>query len=127
MDATRLRALIGASLNAQSAFEASLAAVDAARLAVDDARARLRHEAGNLKALIGDSFVIFGDKVVRVSGGPDGIAVHSYPLASCPVVAPPPVPLPEADPPAPRKAVAETSASNVPTSGGVVPPLGKKK
>ncbi len=121
MDATRVRALVEAALDAQRQFDVALAADEAARKAVEVARETRRREVGNLKAIINDTFVIYGDKIVRVGNNSDGIAVFAYPLVSCPVIVPPPEPLPEAPaaPPVAKKAV-------VPTSGGVVPPLGKK-
>jgi predicted component of type VI protein secretion system len=153
MDATRLRALIEGALAAQSEFDAASRREEAARDATQRAAERCRNEVNALEAVLNGAVVVFGDKLVRVGSGSGGFPVRTLiatPLVSVPVAAPPPAPLPEADPPVERKAItsddiAATALNKdskahwpipvppappktpVPTSGGTIPTLGKKK
>lgn len=120
MDATRLRALIDGALAAQAAFVACKAASEEMRKEYERVTERHRAEVGNLRAALADGAAVYGDKLVRVGPGTEtGQWVHVTPVVTVPVVAPPPAPLPEAKPPAPK-------AAN-PLSGGSVPDIKKAR
>lgn len=128
MDATRLRSLIEGALSAQSELEASERARREAETAVDRARERHRIEVGNLRAAIGAGCVIFGENLVRVGHIQErGEGVILISLATVPVVAPPPAPLPEADPPVPRRAITAQDMADTAKPKSAAPPLAAGK
>lgn len=127
MDATRIRVLIEAAASAQTAFDNAEDNLRAAKELRDKLREKQVKEVGNLKAALDTTFVMYGDKIVRVGNDEHGIRLFFYPLVTVPVLAPPPAPLPEAEPPpVPVPAPAKAKAAP-PLAAGTVPTLGNKK
>ncbi len=134
MDTHALRKLVDAGIEAQKAFEEAEANFNAARVATDAARDRVKHDLSNLDHALAGACVIHGDNVLSVvfDTTKSMKLIKSVPLVQFKVVAPPSPP--EVEPPAPVKSQPEpaakpataTAAAATPTSGGIVPPLGKK-
>lgn len=131
MDATRLRTLIEAAMDAQRAHDAAIEAETQAHKDTESARELCRKEVGNLYAAITETGIAFGDKFVRVENSAGGKRLIVVPLVSVPLVAPLPAPLPEAVPveqvkrvEQPKVMVPQTAPN--PLSGGSVPATVKK-
>lgn len=129
MDATRLRELINAALEAQRVFDAAVENCKAAEKSRLTARDRCLAECGSLKSALSDSFALFGENVIRVGNDETGLRVFSLQIVNVPVLAPPPPPLPEASAP-PKSERANTIPPNTvpaaPLAGGKIPDAAKK-
>ncbi len=87
MDASRLRPLIEAALEAQRVYQAADAARKDADKVVERTRAKLHTEIVALRAALGEQMAIYGDVVIGVP--PHNDTIHATPLLKVPVVVPP--------------------------------------
>ncbi len=139
MDASALRARLDAALDVQAQFGAADAALNDAKKAREVAAVRMKSELDSLYKLLGEGFVIYGDRVLQLGIDRDlgTWRLKSSSLTSVRVAVPPVAPLPEVEAvksmPAPVEAPRSTPqpltplAPAPPTSGGIIPPLGKKR